>query len=75
MENTQIAHFIGRQANNLNLWHKQFDHLGVSDLKLLTQRNFVNGSFFKVEEFFFWSRLHVGEVAQKVVSKERRNVN
>jgi hypothetical protein len=50
MENTQVAPFVGGRPNNLNLWHKQFDHLGVNDLKFLSQRNFVNGLFLKAKE-------------------------
>ncbi len=43
METTQVAHFVGKQVNNMNLWHLWFGHLGVEDLKLLAQRNLVDG--------------------------------
>ncbi len=33
----------------MNLWHLQFGHLIVDDLKLLTQRNLVDGLYLEVE--------------------------
>jgi len=49
VETTQVAHFAGKQANNMNLWHLQFGHLGVDDLKLLAQRNLVDGLYLEAE--------------------------
>ncbi len=43
VETTQVAHFAGKQVNNMNLWHLRFGHLGVEDLKLLAQKNLVDG--------------------------------
>jgi hypothetical protein len=50
MENTQVTHFVGGLVNNFYLWHKQFDHLGVNDLKILIERIFVNNLFFQAKK-------------------------
>jgi hypothetical protein len=49
VEITQVAHFAGKQVDNMNLWHLRFGHLGADDLKLLAQRNLVDGLFLEVE--------------------------
>jgi hypothetical protein len=49
VETTQVAHFVGKQTNNMNLWHLRFGHLRANDLKLLAQRNLVHGLSLEVE--------------------------
>jgi hypothetical protein len=49
VETTQVAHFAGKQVDSMNLWHQWFGHLGANDLKLLAQRNLVDGLSLEVE--------------------------
>jgi hypothetical protein len=58
-----------KEPNDIQLWHERFGHLGVKNLKLLSNKNVMEGMNIDEKiEFTFYDK-HTREVTSRSISK------